>query len=218
LLAEKIFRIVNRAVPYSDPTGTELNVAISPSDLMLSVKVDYQHKSYNINTKLFGRHNIENIKAAIATCLFLGADIPCIVSAIEGYQPGNNRSEVKITKSNTVICDSYNANPDSMRRAIEAFIESGSKNMLLILGDMLELGSKTQEEHMGILRMLNNRGISDVLLVGPVFRSLSGEFGYKNYESVNELREYITAHPVKGATILVKGSRGIMLERIYDLI
>jgi UDP-N-acetylmuramoyl-tripeptide--D-alanyl-D-alanine ligase len=218
LLSEKIFRTVNRAVPYSDPTGTELRVDILSSDLVLSVRVEYQRNSYTINANLFGRHNIENIKAAIATSLFLGADMTDIVSAIESYKPGNNRSQVKKTEYNTVICDSYNANPESMRRAIESFIENEAKNSLLILGDMLELGLRTQEEHMGILRTLNTRGLSNVILVGPIFKSLSAEFGYKSFESVGELREYLKEHPVKGNRILVKGSRGIRLEKIYDLI
>jgi UDP-N-acetylmuramoyl-tripeptide--D-alanyl-D-alanine ligase len=218
LLAEKIFRTVNRAVPYSDPTGTELRVDILPSDLVLSVKVEYQRRSYTINTNLFGKHNIENVKAAIATTLFLGADMNDIVSAIESYQPGNNRSQVRKTEHNTVICDSYNANPESMRRAIEAFIENEAGNSLLILGDMLELGLRSREEHLGILRTLNSRGISNVLLVGLEFKSLSVEFGYKSFETVDELRDYIKAHPVKASQILVKGSRGIRLEKIYDLI
>ena len=141
-----------------------------------------------------------------------------IVSAIESYQPGNNRSQVKITGHNTVICDSYNANPESMRRAIEAFIETGLPNGLLILGDMLELGLRTQDEHMGILRTLNTSGISDVLLVGKTFSNLSGEFGYKSFSTVEELKGYLKDHPVKGRKILVKGSRGIRLEKIYDLI
>jgi UDP-N-acetylmuramoyl-tripeptide--D-alanyl-D-alanine ligase len=105
-----------------------------------------------------------------------------------------------------------------MRRAIEAFIEIGTKSGLLILGDMLELGLRSQEEHMGILRNLNSRGMLNVILVGQVFKSLSGEFGYRSFETVDELREYLKANPVKGSQILVKGSRGIRLEKIYDLI
>ncbi len=218
LLAEKIFRTVNRAVPYSDPTGTELSVELLPSGLVLSVRVIYKHNIYTINTNLFGKHNIENIKAAVATSLFLGADMADIVSAIEGYNPGNNRSQVKKTEHNIVICDSYNANPESMRRATEAFIEKESGNNLLILGDMLELGLRSRDEHMGILRNLNSRGIRNVFLVGKIFKSLAGEFGYKSFETVEELREHLKANPVKGSQILVKGSRGIRLEMIYDLI
>ena len=72
LLAEKIFRIINRAVPFSDPTGIELIVEQMPSDLNLKVSVTYQHHTYNINTNLFGSYNLENVKAAIATGLFFG--------------------------------------------------------------------------------------------------------------------------------------------------
>lgn len=218
LLSEKIFRLVNRAVPYSDPTGIELRVDLLPSNLMLMVKVEYQHNAWSVKTNLFGKHNIENVKAAIAASLFLGAEMPDIIESIENYHPGNNRSQVKFTKDNTVICDSYNANPESMRRAIEAFVETCTENRVLILGDMLELGLRSQEEHMGILRALNSRGISEVLLTGPVFKSLSGEFGYKSFADVEELRKYLKANPIKGNQILVKGSRGIMLEKIYDLI
>jgi len=218
LLAEKIFRMVNRAVPYSDPTGTELKVDIDKSDLLLSVKIGYQHNSYPVKTNLFGKYNIENIQAAVSTSLFLGADIRDVVSAIGEYRPANNRSEVRKTGTNTLICDSYNANPDSMRRAVEAFIDARSENGLLILGDMLELGPGTKEEHSAILRMLNSKGLSDVILVGPVFKSLSGEFGYKSFETVTELREHIAKHKIKGKEILVKGSRGISLEKIYDLL
>lgn len=218
LLSEKIFRIVNRAVPYTDPNGTELRVEVTASDLMLTISAEYQHQNYPINTNLFGKYNLENLKAAIATSLFLGADMPDIVKAIEKYVPGNNRSEVKVTENNTIICDSYNANPESMRNAIEAFMETSARKKLMILGDMLELGGRTQEEHLGLLKELNNQGLDNVLLVGPVFKSLSEGFGLKSFSSVDDLMEYLESNPIKGNHILVKGSHGIMLEKIYDLL
>jgi UDP-N-acetylmuramoyl-tripeptide--D-alanyl-D-alanine ligase len=218
LLTEKIFRFVNRAVPYSDPTGTELKVSLAESGLKLSVIAEYQHKTYTINTNLFGKHNLENIKAAIATALFLGSSMAEIIPAIENYVPGNNRSQVKESGKNTVICDSYNANPESMRRAIEAFMEIKAEKKLIILGDMLELGTRTNEEHMGLLRNLNSQGILNVLLVGSLFSPLAGEFGYKSFKNVEALAEYLKSNPVKGHHILVKGSRGVLLEKIYNLI
>ena len=115
LLAEKIFRIINRAVPFSDPTGIELIVEQMPSDLNLKVSVTYQHHTYNLNTNLFGSYNLENVKAAIAAGLFFGVEMNDIADAVENYQPANNRSQVKITRNNTLICDSYNANPTSMQ-------------------------------------------------------------------------------------------------------
>jgi UDP-N-acetylmuramoyl-tripeptide--D-alanyl-D-alanine ligase len=216
ILTEKIFRYVIRAVPYSDPTGTDLVVDRLPSDMNLKLTAEYQHKKHVINTNLFGEYNIENIKAAIATCLFLGVDMPDIAVAIENYVPGNNRSQIKVTKNNTVICDSYNANPKSMAKALESFTEIKSDKKLVILGDMLELGEKTKDEHLIVLKSLKDNGFTDVFLVGPIFTSLAKDFGYKTFPDVPGLKDYIASKPFKGRYILVKGSRGIRLERIYD--
>ena len=218
LLTEKIFKSVNRAVPYSDPTGTDLIVELLPSDMYLKLTVEYQHKTYNINTNLFGRYNKENVKAAIATGLFLGVDMPDIVDAVEKYFPGNNRSQIRITANNTVICDSYNANPKSMSKALESFAEIKADKKLIILGDMLELGEKAPEEHLNILKDLKLQGANNVFLTGPVFSSIAKEFRYKSFPDVDSLKDFIKSEPVKGNHILVKGSRGIGLEKIYDLL
>jgi UDP-N-acetylmuramoyl-tripeptide--D-alanyl-D-alanine ligase len=218
LITEKIFRMVNRAVPYSDPTGTDLNIELVSSEMTLTLSVDYQHKKQTLKTNLFGKYNLENVRAAIATSLFLGAEMTDIIKAVEKYVPGNNRSQVKITANNTLICDSYNANPDSMRKAIESFAEIKAGKKLLILGDMLELGDKANEEHLNILRILNTYGIDEVLLVGRLFGILSPGFGYKSFGNADALKDYLKSNPVKGYHVLVKGSNGIMLEKIYDLL
>jgi UDP-N-acetylmuramoyl-tripeptide--D-alanyl-D-alanine ligase len=218
LLSEKIFRMVNRAVPYSDPTGTDLIIDIVDSGMTITLSMEYQHKKYTLKTNLFGRYNLENVKAAIATSLFLGAEMNDIVRAIEKYVPGNNRSQVKVTADNTLICDSYNANPDSMRKAIESFAEIKAGRKLIILGDMLELGEKSKEEHLNVLKTLNTYCIDEVILVGRLFDSLSSGFGYKSFKNTDILKDYLTSHPFKGYHILVKGSNGIMLDKIYDLL
>ena len=218
LLTEKIFRLVNRAVPYSDPTGTDLKIEQVPSDMHLKLTTEYQHKTYAINTNLFGSYNIENVRAAIATGLFLNVDMVDIIEAVEKYVPGNNRSQIMVTKNNTIICDSYNANPKSMRKALESFNELKSEKKLIILGDMLELGEKASDEHINILKDLKLNGMKDVLLVGPMFSSHAKEFGYKSFPDTGSLKDFLTSKPVKGSYILVKGSRGIGLERIYDLL
>jgi UDP-N-acetylmuramoyl-tripeptide--D-alanyl-D-alanine ligase len=218
ILTEKIFKFVNRAVPYSDPTGTDLLIEQLPSDLSLKISAEYQHKTYTINTNLFGKYNVENIKAAIATCLFLGVEMPDIVNAIESYVPGNNRSQIKVSKNNTIICDSYNANPKSMIKALESFADINADKKLVILGDMLELGDKSSEEHLNILKYLKEKGFSDAFLVGPIFSSITKEFGYKSFPDVAGIKDFISSKQLKGRYILVKGSRGIGLERIYDLL
>jgi UDP-N-acetylmuramoyl-tripeptide--D-alanyl-D-alanine ligase len=215
-LAEKIFRIINRAVPFSDPTGVELLVELLPSDLNLSLKATYQHNAFNITTNLFGAYNVENVKAAIATGLFFGVEMKDIVSAVENYQPANNRSQIKITKNNTLICDSYNANPTSMHLALESFCGISANNKLVILGDMLELGEKSEEEHIRILNELHTQKIEKAFLVGPVFQKVSSKSGFKSFFNVNKLIEFLKNESLKGNTILIKGSRGTGLDKIYD--
>jgi UDP-N-acetylmuramoyl-tripeptide--D-alanyl-D-alanine ligase len=218
LLTEKIFKIINRAVPYSDPTGIELLVEQVPSDLNLKISLTYLHHTYNIDTSLFGSYNLENVKAAIAAGLFLGVEINEIIDVVEKYQPANNRSQIKTTKNNTIICDSYNANPTSMSLALESFSAIEADRKTVILGDMLELGDKSDEEHNKVLNLLQSVNTEKILLVGSVFQRISSKSGFKTFKNVDKLIDFLRNEPVKGNTILVKGSRGIRLEKIYDLL
>lgn len=218
LLAEKIFKLVNRAVPFSDPTGIDLVIEQVQSDLNLNIKATYLHQTYNIRTNLFGHYNLENIKAAIGTGLFLGVEMKDIVDAVENYQPANNRSQIKITSTNTLICDSYNANPTSMLSALESFAVAKADKKLVILGDMLELGEKSEEEHLKVLAELQSSKIDHALLVGRLFQKVSPKSGFKSFSDVNKLIDFLKKEPVNGSTILIKGSRGIGLEKIYDLL
>jgi UDP-N-acetylmuramoyl-tripeptide--D-alanyl-D-alanine ligase len=218
LLTEKIFKIINRAVPFSDPTGIDFIVEPVPSDLNLKLTASYHHHTYNISTNLFGNYNLENIKAAMATGLFLGVEMNDIVNAVENYQPANNRSQIKITKNNTLICDSYNANPTSMNLALESFIGINADRKILILGDMLELGEKSEEEHIKLINSLQSHKVEKALLVGSVFQKISSKSGFKTFSDVNKLRDFLKSEIVKGNAILIKGSRRIGLEKIYDLL
>jgi UDP-N-acetylmuramoyl-tripeptide--D-alanyl-D-alanine ligase len=218
LLTEKIFKIINRAVPFSDPTGTELLIVTVPSDLTLKISITYLHQTYIINTNLFGSYNLENIRAAVATGLFLGVEMKDIIEAIEQYTPANNRSQVKRTKNNTLICDSYNANPTSMRLAIDSFSAIKADHKIIIIGDMLELGEKSEEEHLKVLKMLQSDIAEKVLLLGPVFYKISAKSGFKAFDKIDKLMEFIRGVPLTGNTILIKGSRGMGLEKIYDLL
>ncbi len=218
LLAEKIFKIVNRAVPFSDPTGLELIVELLKSDLSLSLIIKYFHHTYTLRTNLFGKYNLENIRAAIGTGLFMDVEMNDIIDAVEKYQPANNRSQIKITKNNTLICDSYNANPTSMKSALESFNNVEANPKLIIMGDMLELGEETEEEHRSVLAQLKAYKDTGVILVGPVFQKISSQFGFKSFSDVTKLIEFLKVEPIAGNTILVKGSRGIGLEKIFDLL
>jgi UDP-N-acetylmuramoyl-tripeptide--D-alanyl-D-alanine ligase len=184
----------------------------------LAVRVKYEHKTYDIQTGLFGAYNLGNIKAAIATGLFLGVEMEDIAEAVGKYQPGNNRSQVKTTPNNTLVCDSYNANPTSMTAAINSFFELKTNKKILILGDMLELGDKSEEEHLKLLEALKSLKPEKVFLVGSTFQKISAGTDIKSFHDVEKLREYLKTAPLKGSLILIKGSRGMTLEKIYDLL
>jgi UDP-N-acetylmuramoyl-tripeptide--D-alanyl-D-alanine ligase len=218
LVTDKIFKIINRAVPFSNPTGVDLLIEQAPSDLNLKISATYHHNTYNICTNLFGNYNLENVRAAIASGLFLGIEMDDIIDAVEKYQPANNRSQIKISKKNTLICDSYNANPTSMTLALESFSEIKAERKIVILGDMLELGEKSEEEHLKILKGIQSHIFEKALLVGPVFKKISSKSGFKAFDNVNQLMDFLKREPIKETMILIKGSRGIGLEKVYDLL
>jgi UDP-N-acetylmuramoyl-tripeptide--D-alanyl-D-alanine ligase len=216
LLSEKVAEIMNIAVPFSSPAGKLLAIEEVPSGLNLSVDVDYDNRKYRIETNLFGKYNYWNVKSAVGTGIFFKVDPEAIVAAISGYTPSNNRSQVKVTGKNTLICDSYNANPSSMNSALESFASADGMKFA-ILGDMLELGPKSVEEHSKIIEKLKALNIKNAFLVGSNFQQ-AGSDVYKCFADVNQLREHLEKEPVSGYTILIKGSRGIGLEKIYDLL
>jgi UDP-N-acetylmuramoyl-tripeptide--D-alanyl-D-alanine ligase len=218
LLTEKIFKHVNRAVPFSDPAGTLLDMEAEQSEMNLVVKVKYNHSEWKIRTGLFGRYNFWNLKAAVATGIFFEVEMNDIVAAVEEYKPANNRSQVRVTGRNTIICDSYNANPVSMHAALESFASAAAEPRLVILGDMLELGEKSEEEHQKILGELATYGFREVLLAGKIFQKVRNEQDFKTFPDTGALMDHLRVNPVKGYTILVKGSRGIGLEKVYDLL
>jgi UDP-N-acetylmuramoyl-tripeptide--D-alanyl-D-alanine ligase len=220
LLKEKIYKIVNRAIPYSYPTGIELLLDTVPQgdNLTLSLVAEYEHKKYNIKTNLFGEYNIENIKASIAVGLFFGVEMNNIIDAISSYVPENNRSQIKKTNSNLLICDSYNANPTSMGLALHSLNNSGIGRKMLILGDMLELGDRSEEEHLKILESIVSLKFDKVLLVGPIFKKISEKYGFKSFSNTAGIIDFIRNEKPEGYSILIKGSRGIGLEKIYDLL
>jgi len=171
-----------------------------------------------VRTHLYGGYNLENAMAAVAVGVGFGVPPEDIVDAVSSYVPGNMRSQVIRTKRrNTVVLDAYNANPASMRSAIEEFVllEGGKK--AVILGDMLELGKYAEDEHEKILELLKEKGMEEnVYLAGENFFRLSGRYGYKGFEVTTALKAFLEKNRLEGYTILVKGSRLMRLEELLD--
>ena len=125
-----------------------------------------------IQSHLFGTYNFENILAAACIGNFFGVPVDSIKEAVEAYVPANNRSQVVQGKRNLLVMDAYNANPSSMEAALRNFAESSYPNKALILGDMLELGTGSEQEHLSIIGLAGELGFREVVYVGPVFSSL----------------------------------------------
>ncbi len=219
LLRELIYTITHKAVPYSDPSGTDLIVSESVNDSpLLNVRADFEGHHYAFTTNLFGSYNLDNIRAAMATGVFFEVPFMEIIDAISLYQPSNNRSQLLKTGDNLLICDSYNANPSSMAKALKAFSELSADKKMVILGDMLELGAETVTEHMKVTEIVEKLESTEVCLVGPVFGSQAEGRNFRIFGSSSDARQWLKEASLSGYTILVKGSRGMMLEKIYDVL
>ena len=168
-------------------------------------KADY------IKTHLVGTYNYNNILCAACVGNFFKIEEQLINEAIQNYVPSNNRSQLEKTANNTLILDYYNANPSSMQAAIENFYNTDTTDKMLVLGDMLELGTEAIAEHQTIIDLLNKKQLTDYLLVGPIFSSLQKE---KSFITSKQAQAFLLTQPVKNKTILIKGSRGIALEEV----
>ncbi|MCZ4694354.1 UDP-N-acetylmuramoyl-tripeptide--D-alanyl-D-alanine ligase [Ancylomarina euxinus] len=169
-----------------------------------------------IKTQLIGAYNFENVLAAVTLGRYFGIDEIDIKDALETYTPSNNRSQLKKTDNNVLFLDAYNANPTSMKAAIENFAAMKMKNKFLILGDMLELGNESEREHLDLLELLNQNELSDTILVGDIFSTLSSKYKFKTFKTVGDLIIYLDTLNLKDKYILIKGSRGIKLEKAIE--
>jgi len=192
---------------YSRETAGDVNAHLICTDVYLTL----EWMGHVMKTNLFGVYNIYNVLAAITIGKYFKISDDNIVKAIKSYNPVNNRSQLIKTKRNTVVMDAYNANPTSMEAAIKSFLVMNSDSKVLILGDMLELGNDSLQEHKNIISLIANQGIRDVFLVGEMF-SAAADKHFKTFGNVDALKAYLEEKHFVEKTILVKGSRGIRLE------
>jgi len=171
-----------------------------------------------VESHLYGRYNAPNILAAACAGYHFGVEPSQIRQAIEAYRPSNNRSQIETTASNLLILDAYNANPASMTEALETFAGTAYPGKVVILGDMLELGDETDTEHQNILEILDQLNLNAVFLIGPFFTRQNRKREHICFNDIDLARIWFEHHPLKGKTILLKGSRGIQLEKLVELL
>ena len=181
------------------------------------IKIKVNNPEIEINSHLTGEYNFYNIMAAVCIGHYFEIDNNLIKEAIENYIPANNRSQVIKKGTNTIFLDAYNANPTSMRVAIENFSKvPDTSQRIVILGDMKELGKYSSEEHQKILELLESAGFTLCVLVGKEFKNTANGFEGIFFENVSELSEWLNKQKFSNSYILIKGSREMQLEKLLD--
>ena len=179
---------------------------------MLTVKINKGIDIDQIQTNLVGNYNLPNVLAAVAIGQEFKVPNDKIKLAIENYIPTNSRSQLLTWNNNEVILDAYNANPSSMKLAVENFAKINKENKIVCLGGMRELGADTLMEHQLLIDQLNQTNWENVLLVGSEFKPCVHNYLY--FDTVQEAKAWLHAQTLKGYTLLIKGSRGIQMEQL----
>ncbi|MEN9303642.1 MAG: hypothetical protein RL264_2071 [Bacteroidota bacterium] len=199
---------------YSYSTSAKGLVNASNWQVTPYLQFSYQTENYQspvIQTHLVGLYNLSNFLTAITLGKLLKVSFEKINEGITNYTPTNNRSQVTKTVKNTLILDCYNANPSSMKNALISFSEIESASKLAILGDMLEMGTESEKEHLQIVEQCKSLQLN-VIFVGKEFGKVTANV----FENSISLKEHLEKNPIDNKLILLKGSRGIALEKIVE--
>lgn len=175
-------------------------------------ELDVDYKGLSIHSNLTGTYNFPNLSAAIAIAEHFEVPPNLIKQGLENYFPTNNRSQVTKTDSNTLIVDTYNANPSSMEAALKNMAAYSGDHKWVVLGDMFELGEYEKEEHQRITDLALAQNFEKVILVGKAFAAANASESLQ-FDATTELVTWLEQNPIKGKTILLKGSRGMAIER-----
>ncbi|WP_340066153.1 UDP-N-acetylmuramoyl-tripeptide--D-alanyl-D-alanine ligase [Ascidiimonas aurantiaca] len=201
----------SRKSSFGPTSEADLTILMKSTEPFVTLEVN----NTEIKSNLIGSYNFNNIAYAIAIGKHFQVPITLIKQAIEAYVPKNNRSQILQKGRNRIILDAYNANPSSMKVVLENFEKNTDPQKLVILGDMFELGEDAAAEHQYIADLAARLNNTEVLLVGEHFHNTLTQS--KKFRSYEDLETWLRAHLPENKTVLIKGSRGMALERILDL-
>ncbi len=205
-------RQVNKVIYYGSKSNLVKGIILK-NDPFIEVEIE-EEKPVNIKTNLVGAYNLPNVLAAFCIGKYFGVDECKIKNAIENYSPSNSRSQLVEKNSNTIILDAYNANPGSMKAAIENFANMKGDKKILLLGSMMELGNESEKEHAKIISLIDQHKWYAVVLVGQNFKEIKNR--YINLENALLAKDWLTNESIKNAQILVKGSRSMQMEKVLE--
>lgn len=211
-MSDNVYKIIK----YGTAEDVDYRGEISASEPFLSVKVIDNNVPVEIHTKLVGDYNLPNVLAAVAVGRNMMIGIDKIKRAIESYEAANSRSQLISTESNTIILDAYNANPGSMKLAIENFARMSAEKKILVLGAMAEMGDETITEHEQLIKLIEQYKWSDVILVGKAFEPY--KHLYKVFENAEQATTDMEKRIYKQTWFFVKGSRSSRMEKVLPAI
>ena len=186
------------------------------SIVSLVPEIQFNYKGIAFHSPLMGDYNLDNILTAVAIGEHFEIPTDIIAKAIEEYQPDNNRSQLIEQGTNTILLDAYNANPSSMQVAIRNFAKMPQERKILILGDMFEMGPTANQEHLELLQWAAEFNFEHIYLLGDHFDAVSENCGITTFKSMEELGNAIKASNLVEGAALVKGSRGMKMERALE--
>ena len=204
---------INNKISYGTKDATYVGEA-KQSGNFLEVEIKEGANIEIIQTQLAGNYNLPNIMSAVCIGKYFGVADEKIKSALENYMPTNSRSQIIKKDTNTILLDAYNANPSSMKVAIENFAEMEGYNKIVILGGMMELGEESINEHADLIKMLGNYSWKQVVVAGKDFTNLPSPI--LQFHDATEIGAWFKKQQFKNATILVKGSRSMAMEKVLE--
>ncbi|MBC7866701.1 MAG: UDP-N-acetylmuramoyl-tripeptide--D-alanyl-D-alanine ligase, partial [Gloeobacteraceae cyanobacterium ES-bin-316] len=199
---------------YYGETNGDITGKIVRDDTFLEVSVTKGSDLPSIKTQLVGGYNLPNILTAVCIAKTFKVPDAGIREALESYTPSNSRSQLLQLKTNKIILDAYNANPTSMKAAIENFAHMEGQKKILMLGGMMELGSSSLKEHEELVELIGRYSWYEVVLVGKDFRNLPPDI--KHFQNASKVKEWFVQQNFEEAQILIKGSRSMQMEKILE--
>jgi UDP-N-acetylmuramoyl-tripeptide--D-alanyl-D-alanine ligase len=185
---------------------------VKASEPFLEVAIIKGASINTIKTNLVGGYNLPNILCAVIVGKYFNVPDEKIKLAIENYIPSNSRSQLMEIGTNKIILDAYNANPSSMKAAIENFANIHADNKVLVLGGMMELGEESFREHENLVQLINQYNFKTIILVGGDFKTIHGQHTY--FQNSDEALAYISQQKFKQNYFLIKGSRSMQMEKV----
>jgi UDP-N-acetylmuramoyl-tripeptide--D-alanyl-D-alanine ligase len=198
---------------YGTVNADFVGVAESNNE-MLEVTIKNGLDIPHIKTNLVGDYNLPNVLVAITVGKYFNVPDAVIQQAISSYQPTNSRSQLIINDTNKIILDAYNANPTSMKAAIENIAAMPDEKKVLLIGGMMELGDESLMEHSAIIHLINQYQWQSVVLVGGDFNKIPHSFIY--FDTSAQAKEWLLQQHFQNSVLLVKGSRSMQMEKVLE--